>query len=57
MTHCRSIVGESLLLLVGESTQFTGKNSSGYPSTTVIKNAIGALQFGGGFHFGAKLNA
>ena len=35
MTHCRSIVGESLLLLVGESTQFTGKNSRAYPSTTV----------------------
>ena len=27
MTHCRLIVGESLLLLVGESEQFTGKKS------------------------------
>ena len=36
---CRLLVGESLLLWVGESTQFTGKNSTAYPSTTMKDRA------------------
>ena len=37
MALCRPLVVESLVLLVGESTQFTGKNSRAHPSTTIIK--------------------
>ena len=39
MALCRPLVVESLVLLVGESTQFTGKNSRAYPSTTMKDRA------------------